>query len=567
MKRCELVSEKVSRRDFLMESTKAMAVLSVSPLKIDASPSFDLVLRNGTIIDGTGSPGAIADIGISGDRIAAIGSIAAEQARRAVDVRGLHVAPGFIDIHSHSDGSILAYPGAESRVYQGVTTELTGNCGSSAAPISGLRAAEARNTWLADEGIKADWDDVASYLETLDRSKTAINQALLLGQGTLRESAIGMVDRVLSTDEMKQILHSTEEGMDQGAYGLSTGLEYTPGTYTPIEEIVEMSRIVARYGGLYASHTRNEVDRHLEAVHEAIEIGKRAGVRVEVSHLKVCGSRNWHMQRSSIALIEAARASGVDVLADAYPYTAYSTGLDLFLPAWAREGGSPAIVERLRDAKLRAQMRMEAESYILKLEPGGYDLIVISDLRSERNRALVGKNMIEIAGIWKIEPAEALMRLLEEEETGVSYIGHAMSPENVEMVLTSPLVMIGSDGSTMAPTGRAAQTRPHPRSYGCYPRVLTLYCRERRLFDLPTAIRKMTSMPADQIGLADRGRIAAGKKADLVIFSAEGVRDGATFDDPHRYPTGIPHVLVNGVFVIENGVHTGARPGHVLRRG
>lgn len=559
--------DKESRREFLVESAKAMAALFLSPLKIDAAPSFDLVLRNGTIVDGTGSPGAIADIGISGDRIAAIGSIAPERAKRAVDVRGLHVAPGFIDIHSHSDGVILAYPDAESRVYQGVTTELTGNCGSSAAPIGGLQAAEARKSWLDDEGIKADWDNVASYLDTLERSRIPVNQALLLGQGTLRENAIGMVDRALSAEEMKQVLRATEEGMDQGAYGLSTGLEYTPGTYTPTEEIVEMSRIVARYGGLYASHTRNEVDRHLEAVHEAIEIGKRAGVRVEVSHLKVCGSRNWHMQRSSIELIEAARANGINVLADAYPYTAYSTGLDLFLPAWAREGGSAAIVQKLRDPQQRARIRKEAETYILNLEPGGYDLIVISDLRSARNRELVGKNMLEIAGVWKMEPAEALMRLLEEEGTGVSYIGHAMSPENVEMVLASPLVMIGSDGSTMAPTGRAAQTRPHPRSYGCYPRVLSLYRRERKLFDLPTAIRKMTSMPADQIGLSDRGRIAPGKKADLVVFDAEGVRDGATFDEPHRYPTGIPHVLVNGVFVIENGAHTGARPGRVLRRG
>ncbi len=560
------MKRKTSRRDFLKNASTVAVALAVPSPWIEAAPTFDVVLRGGTILDGTGGPAYPADLGIRGDTIAAIGSISADQGKQAVDISGFQLCPGFVDIHTHSDGNILAYPNSESRVYQGVTTELTGNCGGSAAPVSGANAEQALDKWRKEEGISAKWNDVASYFTALEQTRISINQGLLLGQGTIRENAIGLVDRTVTPDELKQILRATEEGMDQGAFGLSTGLEYTPGTYTPTDEIVEMTRIVSRYGGLYASHTRNEVDRVLEAVHEAIDIGRRAGVRVEVSHLKVCGKNNWHMQHASIELIESARRDGIAVYADVYPYTAYSTGLDLFLQPWAREGGSAEMVKRLRDSKVRAQIRKEAENYIRNLEPGDYDLIVISSIPSEKNRPLVGKNVAEIASIWKMEPVDALLRLLEEEEGNVSYIGHAMSPENVEMVMAHPLVMIGSDGYTMAPTGKAEQTRPHPRSYGAYPRVLAKYWRERKIFDLPTAIRKMTSMPADQMGITDRGRIAKGKKADLVVFDSNTVKDEATFENPHRYPDGIQYVLVNGAFVIEQGKHNGARPGKVLRK-
>jgi N-acyl-D-amino-acid deacylase len=494
-----------------------------------------------------------------------VGSIAPGQARRVLDVAGLHVCPGFVDIHSHSDWSILSYPGAESRALQGVTTEITGNCGGSAAPFGGVGVEERRKEW-ADDGIQVDWSDVASFCARLEKARFAVNQALLLGQGTIRENAIGMADRPLTPEERAAVLRAVEEGMDQGAHGLSTGLEYTPGRYTPTEEIVAMARVVARYGGFYATHSRNEEAMLLEAVNEAAEIGRRAGLRVEVSHLKAAGRRNWSKQRAALDLIESARRSGVELLADAYPYTAYSTGLSIFLEASDLEGGTPAILGRLRDPQARARIRKGLPERMAS-EPGDWDLVVISSVKSEKNRWAVGKNLAEVAASWKLDPDEALLRLLDEEETSVSYIGHGMSPENVDMVLSHPLVMIGSDGSSMAPTGRAAQTRPHPRSYGAYPRVLGFYTRERKLFDLPTAVRKMTSMPADQAGIADRGRIGRGKKADLVCFDAARVSDVASFDAPHRYPTGIPHVLVNGVLVVEGGKPTGARPGRALRKG
>jgi len=543
----------------------AAAVGLAAPRRVGASvePRFDIVLKGGTLLDGTGAPAFAGDVGIVGDRIAALGEVAATQAARVVDVSGLHLCPGFIDIHTHSDGDILAYPTADSRARQGITTELTGNCGSSVAPLTGPTAEERRSDFRRD-GIDPDWTDVAAYLDRVERTRVSINHAMLLGQGTLRESVIGDVDRPLSADEMKAVLRSVEEGLEQGAFGLSTGLEYTPGRFTPTEEIVAMARLVARRGGLYASHIRNEERGLLEATDEAIRIGRRAGIRVQVSHVKASGKGNWGKQGSSLALIEAGRRDGVLVLGDAYPYTAYSTGLTVTFPSWALDGGKAAVLRRLRGPE-RERIRKDVLDYVLNGDPGDFALIVIASVRSAKNRPLVGKNLVEIGSGWRVEPVEALLRLVDEEETAVSYVGHGMSAENVEQVLRHPLVMIGSDGSAMAPTGRAAEARPHPRSYGTCPRVLGPYVRERHLFDLPVAVRKMTSMPADQIGLRDRGRLARGKKADVVAFDAATVADLATFDTPHRYPAGIVHVLVNGVFVVEGGVHTGERPGQVLR--
>ncbi len=554
------------RRRFLKSTLTATAGAALGGRGVvSASPAFDLVLRGGTVVDGTGAPVYAADVALNGDAIAAVGSIAAAQGRRVLDAAGLHVAPGFIDIHTHSDGAILEYPTADSRVRQGVTTELAGNCGSSAAPLAGLGVEDRKKEYL-DDGVTPDWSSVASYLARLERTGISVNQALLLGQGTLRENAIGNVDRPLATEEMAAVLRAVEQGMEEGAFGVSTGLEYTPGRYTPTDEIVAMARVAARYGGLYASHIRNEETTLLEAVDEAIAIGRRSGARVEVSHLKASGRSNWGKQRAALDLIESARRDGVAVLADAYPYTAYSTGLSIMLPAWAREGSNADVVGRLRDPGARGRIRKEVIAQIAD-ELGEYDLIVISRVKTAGNRPLVGRNMVEIAAGWRIEPVDAILRLLEEEDASVGFIGHGMSPENVEMVLRHPLVMIGSDGSSMAPVGKAAESRPHPRSYGAFARVLSHYRRERGLFDLPAAVRKMTSMPADQIGLRDRGRIARGAKADIVVFDAARVKDEATFVDPHRYPAGIRHVLVNGTLVVEAGAHTGARPGRGLRRG
>lgn len=556
----------VSRRAFIQAgSAAAVGTLLVAKApRLAAQTPFDVVIRGGLLLDGTGADAVAADIGLRGDRIAAIGRIAPEQARRFVEAAGLHVAPGFIDIHTHSDGDIFEFPTADSRVRQGITTEVTGNCGSSAAPLAGVDADRLKAEWQ-QEGLEASWTGMASYCERLTRTGISINHAQLVGQGTLRRSAIGLVDRPLNPDELAAVCRALDEAMAEGAYGVSTGLEYVPGRYTPTSEIVEMARIVARHGGFYASHIRNEESALLEAVHEAISIGRQSGCRVEISHLKATGRGNWSKQAGALDLIESARRSGVQVLADAYPYTAYSTGLTILLPAEALEGGTPELLKRLADPSQRARVRQYLEAQIAQ-DPGEPSLIVISRLKAPGDQPLVGRSLAQIAEAWAIDPYEALLRLIEKEQGNVPFIGHGMHAENVETVLRHPLVMVGSDGSSMAPVGRAAQSRPHPRSYGAFARVLAHYCRERKVFALPEAVRKMTSMPADQVGLLDRGRIAVGKKADLVLFDAAAVKDEATFDRPHQYASGIPHVFVNGVGVVENGAHTGARPGRALQR-
>ena len=556
----------VSRRNFIKTASFAVLGSTIPGIpSVFAGPGFDLIIKDATILDGTGGPAWKADLGIQGDTIAAIGEIDPEQGKQVIQASGLHVCPGFIDIHTHSDGMILVYPYADSRVLQGVTTELTGNCGGSAAPLVGIDADKRRQDMREDDDIPADWTDVASYFARVEETGISVNHAMLLGQGTLRQNAVGVVDRPLTADELKAVIRAVEEGLDQGAMGLSTGLEYVPGSYSPTEEIVALARIVARRGGLYATHIRDEGPTLLEAINEAAEIGRRAGVRVEISHLKAAGRPNWSKQAAALQLIEAARGSGIDIMADAYPYPVYSTGLTIFMPAWAREGGAEALVDRIRNRDQRLRIRQELDKQILN-NPGAYDLIVITRVKTEKNRSLIGKNLAEIGELWKIEPVDALLRLLVEEETKIEMVGHGMDPENVEMVLSHPLVMIGSDGYSMAPKGKMAEARPHPRSYGTYPRVLGHYARERKIFDLPTAVKKITTMPADQIGLTDRGRISRGMKADLVVFDASTVKDTATFENPHQYPVGIEYVLVNGEPVVEKGKHNGARPGKVLRK-
>ena len=557
---------KRTRREFVTTGASAAVGFSLFPTyRIEAVSSFDLVIRNGTILDGTGGPTWTADLGIVGDTIRAIGTISPEQSAATIDAAGRMVSPGFIDIHSHSDRSILRYPTAPSRVHDGITTEVTGNCGSSVAPIWGPAKELAAEKLSANYETELTWEGVAGYFETIEKLGVSLNQALLVGQGSLRRATIGLEDRQSSEDERKLMARKLIEALDDGAFGLSTGLEYVPGTFTPTDEIIFLAGVVARRNGLYASHIRDEEGGLLGAVHEAIEIGRQSGARVEISHLKSSGQRNWSNQRAALDLIASARAAGVQVLADAYPYTAFSTGLLALLPAWAREGGWEVTVGRLGDPAERTRLRDEMNEWVNN-DLGRWSLLVIASVRKEANRKLLGKDLEEIADQWSVEPVDAAFRLLELEDGSVSIVGHGMSQENVDMVLSHPLVMIGSDGGSIAPEGPAGQARPHPRHYGAYARGLGHFVRERGLMDLATAIRKMTSMPADQVGLADRGRIARGKKADLVVFDAAAVRDAATFTDPHQTSKGIEHVFVNGTAVVSGGAHTGARPGRALRK-
>lgn len=549
------------RRRFIQASAAgALAAALPSCAGVETAEPFDVVVRGGTVVDGEGLPPARADLGIRGDTIAALGAIGGWQARTVIDATGLHVAPGFIDIHTHSDGSIFGCPTADSRLRQGVTTEVTGNCGGSAAP---RRPAADEGENDGRPGNRPRWTDVASYAATWREARPAINHALLAGQGTIRRLVLGEVDRNATPEELREMVRILEEALDQGAIGLSTGLEYVPGIWTPAEEIHALARVVAARGAFYASHMRDEEDKLLEALREALETGRRTGVRVQVSHLKANGRGNWNLQEPAIALIEGARRDGVDVLADAYPYVAYSTGLSILLEGWVRDGGDAAMQGRLRDPGLRERIRKEVAARV-RSEPGGFELIVIAGVSGGQDRSLAGRSIAQIAEAAGTEPAEAVLRILE--AGGASFVGFGMSEENVERVLAHPLVMVASDGSVMKPPADPQGSRPHPRSYGTFPRVLARYARDRGIFDVATAVRKMTSMPADQAGLRDRGRLRRGFKADVVVFDAAAVRDEATFEDPHRFPSGLPWVLVNGAVAVAGGVPTGERAGRFLAR-
>jgi len=552
----------MKRRTFITKSTLATAgILSLGKNVFAMPDKADLLIKNAQILDGTGIQPWQADLLIKNDKILDIGKFASNIANKTIDASGQYLSPGFIDIHSHSDDDILLYPGAESRITQGITTEVTGNCGFSTAPLIGVDSKKRLDSFHED-GIAGNWTDVASYCKVIEKTEIALNQALLLGQGTLRRNAIGLVDRHLKNDELKSVLYELEKGMEQGAFGFSTGLEYTPGTFTPTEELIELAKVTARRNGIYATHMRDEEQKLLSAISEALTISRKSGVRLQISHLKANGKANWDKQVAALNMIESARAAGVDVMFDAYPYTAFSTTLTTFLPHWSREGGSKKLGQRLANPTTRDKIKKEADHNIM-FDLGGYELIVISSV--ENNQNLIGKNIVEIAALWNTDPIDTILRLLEEENFSVGFVGHGMNPENVKKILAHPLAMIGSDGVSQAPYGPAAKDRPHPRSYGTCTRVLGYYCREQKIFDLPTAIKKMTSMPADQIGLTDRGRIAKGNIADLVLFDFNKVTDKATFNNPHQYSTGIEFVFVNGTAVIEKGEISNVRPGKILR--
>lgn len=539
----------VDRRTLLRASAAAACAPWVQGcLATRSRPTFDLVVHGGQLVDGQGTPARRCDVGVLDGRIEYLGTIDAERGAVAIDARGLVVAPGFVDVHSHSDRSILECPSADSRVLQGYTAEITGNCGGSAAPTG--------------PGESPAYPSVRDYLRAVEAARPSIHHALLVGAGTLRENRIGRVDRALTATEFADVSRELERALDDGAVGLSSGLEYVPGIYTPPEELVELARVVARRGRLYASHMRSEDRRWIEAVDEALTLARSTGARVQVSHLKSCGRANWHKVDDAIARLERVVADGFDVRADAYPYTAYSTTLTILLSPWAREGGADELVARLRDRAQRERMRAEVLEHVAN-EPGGFDLVAISSRMEGSARGMSGLSVAQIAERWGVEPVDAYLRLLEEERGSISYVGHAMQESDVARILAHPLVMVGSDGY-IQPLHTNETSVPHPRSFGTAPRVLGRFVRELHALDLPAAVRKLAAEPAERARLDRRGRVLTGFHADLVVFDAERVRDRATFEEPRLASEGIEHVIVGGVPVVRLGVHTGARPGRVL---
>jgi N-acyl-D-amino-acid deacylase len=526
----------------------------------------ELLIRGGRVVDGTGAAALTGDVAVGGGVIREVGPLGRPAARRVVDADGAVVAPGFIDLHTHSDFTLPRFPRAPAMTRQGVTTQVLGNCGFSPFPTAAATAAllRAASAFL-DAGLDWDWSDLDGYARRLAGLPLACNLALLVGHGSVRVAAMGFDDRAPTPAELDAMRELVAVAMRQGAFGLSSGLIYAPGSFAQTAELAELATVAAAHGGFYASHIRDESAGLLDAMGEAIEIGRRAGAGVQLSHHKAMGRANWGRVRDSLALLERAHSS-LDVLADQYPYTAASTTLLSLLPGWAVAGGVPAIRERLGDPAVRRRLvedlgrreRGELRPGERQLEPAS---VVIADAPAgsmERHR---GGSLAEAARAEGTSAGELVLRLLDEAPAGVPIVWHGMDEADVRAVLAHPLVAVASDGWTLDP---ALGGVPHPRSYGTFVRVVGRYVRAGVL-PLEAAVRKMTSLPARRLGLAERGTVAAGMAADLVVFDPDRVVDRATYQRPHAFCDGVSHVVVNGRLVIDGGDDTGVPAGRVLR--
>jgi N-acyl-D-amino-acid deacylase len=538
-----------SRRSFLGTAGSALLGVAVAPT-LPALPSFhrraahDVVIRGGTVFDGTGAAGRELDVAISGDRIAAIAPHIAERGREELDARGLAVAPGFIDIHSHGDGSLDDDPRDESVIRQGVTTIVAGQDGSSRATG-------------APEKSFADW------FAAMDALGTGPNVASMVGLGTLRGVVIGDMDRPATPDEIARMTAMVERALADGACGASSGLEYTPGAFASREELIALCRPLASRHLPYATHMRNEDDRLLDAIDESIAVAKGAGCPLEISHLKTQGPRNWPHLDDVFARLDAAQSSGLDVTFDRYPYLAYSTGLTNLFPVWSRDGGTDAFLARLRDPAVAPRIR---EATLAKIELiGGWDNVQLSAIPSVTDRDAEGKRLGAAAAAHGTDPYDYTVALLERSHGSIGMAGFAMSEQNLERILADPRCMVCSDGGGFAIDGPTRRGSPHPRGIGTFPRVLGRYVRERKTLTLPDAIRKMTSAPAKRLRLADRGRLAPAMAADVVVFDPARIADTATFEQPFQYPIGIAAVLVNGGITLRDGQRAAVGTGRSLR--
>ena len=540
-----------------------MRLTFVAPLLVTAaacSPQpYDLVIKNGEVIDGTGSPARRADVAVVRDRIVAIGDVY-DPAKRTIDAAGRIVAPGFIDVQGQSGTSLLVDGNGESHIRQGITTEIIGE-----GSTPGLFDANTMAAFKARRGFE--WSGFDGYLHTVESRGTSINVGSFAPIAQIREQVLGMENREPTPDELKREVDIMDRAMQQGAFGFATALIYPPSSYTNTNELVAIARVATKYGGVYISHVRGESFRVKDAIGEAIQIGREAKLPVVVYHLKIGAKANWGKMDEIRAEIDEARKSGVDVSACQYPYTAGGTNLNAVLPGWAQEGGREQMLERLKNPAERAKMRhdIEANTDVENLLMGAtFDGIQIASLPTDKDQSILGKRLSEIAAARHKDNWDNLFSLLLDYEGRIGAMFHMMSEDDVKTAMRFPWVSVGTDSSAIKPEGELGAGQPHPRSYGTFPRILGHYVRDEHVLTLPDAIRKMTSLAASQMKIANRGMIKEGYFADLVVFDPKSVADKATYDMPHQYPVGIDTVVVNGAVTVDGGKHTGAHAGRAL---
>ena len=545
-------------------------LLALLPIVSTASGQqhYDVIIRNGHIIDGTGSPWYSADVGIRDGRIAAIGRLGDAVGRRTIDAKEMIVAPGFIDMLGQSELAILVNPHVPSKIFQGITTEITGE-GESVAPLTDALI-QADSMGFQYLHVTPDWRTFDQYFARLEKQGIGINFASYIGAAQTRRLILGDADVAPTPVQLTQMRALVREAMLQGAMGVSTALEYTPAPYASTEELIALAAEAAKFGGIYASHMRDEGDNEPAALDEAIRIGREAHIPVEIFHLKVAGKSNFGKMPALVAKIEAARASGVDITADTYAYPAWFNGLSAFIPPWAHDGGDARLIERLRDPATRARIRKDMET------PGGdWDNewqeitgpkdILIGAVQNPELLALQGKTLADLAVLWKEDPLNSLFDLIIKDEAFTDVAVFAVSEPDITLALQQPWVSICNDSAGASPDGLLGREHPHPRAYATFPRILRKYVREEKILTLPDAIRKFSALAAQRMGLADRGVLKEGMWADIVVFAPDQVRDVATFEKPNQLSQGMRYVLVNGVPVIDAGKATDALPGKVLR--
>ena len=531
------------------------------------TPAYDIVITNGHIIDGTGSPWYSGDIGIRNGRIASIGNLSTAERKRTIDAAGKVVAPGFIDMLGQSELTILVDPRLPSKIYQGITTEVTGE-GGSIAPLNDaiIKADHAAYDYYK---ITPDWHTFRDYFTRIEKQGMGINLASYVGATQVRRMILGEDDKQPTPEQLEQMKSLVRDAMKDGAVGVSTSLEYAPAPYAKTDELIALAGEAGKFGGIYATHMRNESDSVLEALDEALRIGREAHLPVEIWHIKVAGTANWGRMPELVAKISAARAAGDDVSADTYAYTAWSNDFSAFIPPWAHDGGTAKLVERLKDPTTRARIRKDMLSSSTAWdnewqEIPGPDAVLITQVLNPELKPMQGKRLSEIAKMWNKEPMEALFDfLIADPNSSVAVFG--MSQPDVTLALQQPWVAVDNDSEGTSPEGLLGQAHPHPRAYGTFPRILKKYVREEKALTLEDAIRKFSALPAQRMRFTDRGVLKQGMWADIVVFDPATIRDRATFEDPNQLSDGMQYVLVNGIPVVDDGKMSGALPGKVLR--